>query len=45
MCRDYKIKAVIPVLIRVISAGSTKDNYVLDTTMEAMSYRRRVEMD
>lgn len=31
--------------MRVVSTGSTKGNYVLDTTMEAMSYRRRVEMD
>lgn len=31
--------------MRVISTGSTKGNCVLDTIMEVMSYRRRMEMD
>nr|DAZ85177.1 MAG TPA: hypothetical protein [Caudoviricetes sp.] len=31
--------------MRVISTGSTKGNCVLNTTMGAMSYRRRMEMD
>nr|DAM08592.1 MAG TPA: Protein F9 fusion complex associated protein [Bacteriophage sp.] len=31
--------------MRVISTGSNKGNCVLDTIMEVMSYRRRMEMD
>ena len=32
-------------LMRVVNTGSIKGICVLDTTMEVMSYRRRMEMD